>query len=223
MAEQDGLIIQLGAWVLEHACQARDALQKQLRPDRHLDLFVNVSAHQLMGVGFGDTVSRVLHETSTDPTSLVLELTESVFIDDVSRAGLVLESIKRLGIRLALDDFGTGFSGLSHLRNLPVDIVKIDQTFVHALDREPDGTAIMTAMTDFAHALQLGVIAEGVETNAQHEKITALGCEQAQGFLYAHPMSRRRLSALLAAGAGDLHLIPPRGGDRQTVDQVAPA
>jgi EAL domain-containing protein (putative c-di-GMP-specific phosphodiesterase class I) len=114
----------------------------------------------------------------------------------------VLDDLRAFGIRMALDDFGTGYSGLSHLRRFPVDIVKIDQAFIADIRPGSAGTAIVKAVTELAHELDLSVTAEGVETTAQHEEVVRLGCEHAQGFLYAAPMPRRELSALLAAGNG---------------------
>ncbi len=206
LAEQIGLIAELGAWVLERSC--RDVVSwLPENPGSPLDLAVNVSTVQLMSRDFATTVSRVLARTGMDPANLVLEMTESIFIDDSERAMAVLTDLRALGIRLALDDFGTGYSSLSYLRRLPIDIVKIDQGFIGDIGQAPRGEAIVAAVTNLAHVLGLTVIAEGVETECQRAEVIAMGCESAQGYLYAKPMSADDLRAQLGrAGPGPLHL-----------------
>jgi diguanylate cyclase (GGDEF)-like protein len=196
IAEQAGLINQLGAWVLERSCRDRGQWLRD-RPTMPLDLAVNVSPRQFMSQNFCRTVRQVLAETSMDPTSLILEVTENVFIDDVARATTLLAELKDLGVRLALDDFGTGFSSLSYLRKLPIDIVKIDQSFIADIGEAPTGGAIVAAVTNLAHVLGLQVTAEGVETQVQRDEVRAIGCEAAQGFFYARPMPATAVSAHL--------------------------
>lgn len=206
IAEQTGLIARLGAWVLERSC--RDQVQwAAAYPDRPLDLSVNVSASQLMGPGFCGAISEVLETTGMDPSALVLEITEGIFIDDSDRAMSVLADLKELGVRLALDDFGTGYCSLGYLRRFPVDMVKIDQGFVADIGRDPAGSAIVAAVSNLAHVLGLSVTAEGVETEEQRDEVVTIGCELAQGFLYARPMAGLDISAQLAASPGQpLHL-----------------
>jgi EAL domain-containing protein (putative c-di-GMP-specific phosphodiesterase class I) len=122
-----------------------------------------------------------------DPTALILEVTENIFIGDGDGAMNVLRELKELGIRLALDDFGTGYSSLSYLRRLPIDIVKIDQGFIADLGRDAAGSAITEAVTKLAHVLDLTVTAEGVETRLQHDEVAAIGCDSAQGYYYGRP------------------------------------
>lgn len=203
VAERDGLILQIGEWVLRRACEDHDHWSRAVASP--VDVSVNVSAKQLMAPGFSATVATVLAETSMDPAALVLELTESIFLDDTERALMVLDDLRAFGVRMALDDFGTGYSGLSHLRRFPVDIVKIDQAFIADIgsgSAGTAGTAIIRAVARLAHELDLSVTAEGVETTAQHEQIRRLGCDHAQGFLYGAPMPRHELSALLEANRG---------------------
>jgi EAL domain-containing protein (putative c-di-GMP-specific phosphodiesterase class I) len=164
-----------------------------------MDLAVNVSARQLTGQGFCASVERLLAGTHMDPKALVLEMTENIFIEDSERAMMVLADLKDLGIRLALDDFGTGYSSLSYLRRLPIDIVKIDRAFIADIGCAPTGTAIVAAVTNLAHILGLTVVAEGVETQSQHNEVSAIGCEYAQGFFYARPMPASAIDALLGA------------------------
>jgi len=201
LAEQSTLINEVGAWVLERACTDR-ARWLQDHPDAPLELAVNVSAHQVMGSDLRATVAGVIERTRMDASALALELTENVFLHDSARAISVLSDLKGLGIRLALDDFGTGYSALNYLRRLPIDILKIDQSFVSDIDRAVQGGAIVAAVTDLAHVLGLTVTAEGVETSNQRDRIAALGCDRSQGFFYARPVTAEAISEHLRIGAG---------------------
>jgi diguanylate cyclase (GGDEF)-like protein len=206
IAEQSGLISDIGAWVLDRSCQDRSRWLAEHK-GLYLDLSVNVSGRQLMEPGFGPTVAAVLDQTDTDPSAVVLEITESVLIDDGERSVAVLSDLKRLGVRLALDDFGTGYSSLSYLRRMPIDIVKVDQGFVADIDQGPGVDAIIAAVTNLAHALGLRVTAEGVETQRQRDEVNAIGCDSAQGFYYARPMPAESFADHLAAcPTGTLHL-----------------
>ncbi|MGZ4588032.1 MAG: putative bifunctional diguanylate cyclase/phosphodiesterase [Mycobacteriaceae bacterium] len=209
IAEDDGLITQIGAWVLERSCTDRRRWLHD-HPDMPLSLAVNVSVRQLMSPHFSNTVAAVLDTTEMDPAALVLEITEGVFIQDAARATKVMAELKQLGVRLALDDFGTGYSSLSYLRQYPFDILKIDQIFLATMGRDPAAAAIVAAIANLAHALGLSVIAEGVETQEQRKEIIALGCEFAQGFLYSTPIPARELASLLQSSSeGELYLLPP--------------
>jgi len=188
IAEQSDLISEIGCWVLERACIDRNRLQ-QAKPRPDLEVCVNVSPHQILGEGFCGTVERVLAATATPPRLVTLEMTESVYVEDTERAQVVLADLKGLGVQLALDDFGTGFSSLGYLEQFPIDIVKIDQSFVARLGRAPANAAIVRAVIDLAHALKMTVIAEGVETADQHDELAALACDSCQGFYFAPPMS----------------------------------
>jgi diguanylate cyclase (GGDEF)-like protein len=188
IAEQSDLISEIGRWVLEHSCRDRAQWLHDF-PDRPLDLSVNVSARQLLSNGFAGIVDNLLSTTDMNPAALVLELTENVLIEDSDRVMTVLADLKSVGVRLALDDFGTGYSSLSYLRRLPVDIVKIDRLFVSNIDDDAESGAIVKAVTDLSHALGLTVIAEGIETMAQRERLAHLGCESSQGYHFAKPMA----------------------------------
>jgi diguanylate cyclase (GGDEF)-like protein len=196
IAEQSELINDIGQWVLEQSSSDRARWLRDF-PQRPLDLSVNVSGRQLLSNGFRGIVDNTLSATGTNPTTLILELTENVFIEDNERAMTILTDLKALGVRLALDDFGTGFSSLSYLRRLPVDIVKIDRLFVSDIAERPQDGAIVKAVTDLSHALGLTVIAEGIETKAQRDRISQLGCDSSQGYYYAKPMSASALSKRL--------------------------
>ncbi|MBA3233976.1 MAG: EAL domain-containing protein [Propionibacteriales bacterium] len=206
IAEQSSLISEIGAWVLERSCDDRGQWLQQY-PDAPLDLAVNVSARQLMTSDFSATVASVLSNTGMDPTALVLEMTEYILMEDSERAMEALSGLKELGIRLALDDFGTGYSSLSYLRWLPIDIVKIDQGFIADIGHASEGPAIAAAVTNLAHVLGLAVTAEGVETQSQRDEINMMGCDSAQGFFYARPMSAAAIGAQFSAvPAMQLHL-----------------
>jgi diguanylate cyclase (GGDEF)-like protein len=199
VAEQSGLITQIGTWVLERSCRDH-ARWTAARPGRVVDLSVNVSARQLMAEGYTDDVVTVLERTGMDPNLLVLEMTENILLDESARVLAVLDDLRDLGIRLALDDFGTGYSPLSYLRRLPVHIVKIDQSFVADIDKGRAGTAIVAGVTTMAHQLGLTVVAEGVETASQRDGISAIGCDAAQGRFYAPPMPSDDIGPLLEGG-----------------------
>jgi EAL domain-containing protein (putative c-di-GMP-specific phosphodiesterase class I) len=209
VAEQTGLISGIGAWVLERSCRERGRWLAE-HPGAPLDLAVNVSARQLIEPGFCANVARVLDVTRMDPTALVLEMTENIFIEDSERAMRVLSELNEFGIRLALDDFGTGYSSLSYLRRLPIHIVKIDQGFVADIGSAPTGRAIVAAVTNLAHVLGLTVIAEGVETQHQRDEVSAMGCEYAQGYFYARPMPVSSVDDLLNARPTRAPRLPDR-------------
>jgi diguanylate cyclase (GGDEF)-like protein len=206
LAEQSSLIRDIGAWVLQQACADQRRWHHQ-HPTQDLGIAVNVSTRQLMAAGFPDTVAAVLRSQHLDPGLLTLEVTESVFVRDSKRALMVLNDLKDLGVMIALDDFGTGYSSLSYLNQFPVDIVKIDRTFVANLGNDSVSDIIVTAVVQLAHALQMSVIAEGIETIDQHRTVTALGCDSSQGFYFAQPMPAGNVETLLHAGAdAGLHL-----------------
>jgi diguanylate cyclase (GGDEF)-like protein len=194
-AEQSGQIVELGRWVLERAWSD----QVQWRESQHADIAmsVNVSAHQFMSAGFASTVARVLDTAATDPGQLTLEVTESVFVRDEERALIVLAELKDLGVNLALDDFGTGYSSLGYLNTLPIDTLKIDQTFIAKISAEPGSQRIVTAIIKLAHSLGMTVVSEGVETAAQKNELVKLGSDSCQGFYFARPMPATSFDALI--------------------------
>jgi diguanylate cyclase (GGDEF)-like protein len=196
IAEQSDLINDIGSWVLQRACHDRGDWLRQY-PHAPLELSVNVSARQLMSDGFCESVADIVTTVGMDPTALVLEMTEHILIDDNERTTTVLTDLRKRGIRVALDDFGTGYSSLSYLRRLPIDILKIDRAFIADIGRAPAGRAIASAVTNLAHVLGLAVTAEGIETEEQREAVAAMGCDYAQGYLYARPMSADAIAAHL--------------------------
>lgn len=194
-AEQSGQIIELGRWVLEQACSDRRAWNGSGLD--HVALSVNVSTHQFMSAGFAEMVAGVLASASTNPELLTLEVTESVFVRDEDRALVVLDELKDIGVKLALDDFGTGYSSLGYLNTLPIDTIKVDQTFVSKLSADLDSQRIVTAIIGLGHSLGMTVVCEGVETAEQHAELTKLGSDCCQGFYFARPMSATRLPHFL--------------------------
>jgi len=200
LAEDTGLIVQLGDWVLcEAARQARRLLDLGLAPGRFA---VNLSPEQLRRQDVVATVREALTGAGVSPEMLELELTESVLVRDAEHALRVMRDLKALGVRLALDDFGTGYSALAYLQRFPFDTIKIDRGFIAALD-EPGGSAfrIVEAVVRLAHGLGLSVVAEGVETQSQRDALHAIGCDQVQGYLYSRPVEAAKLLGLLGGRA----------------------
>lgn len=195
MAERSGLINDIDEWVLRRACRDRQSWLS-CHPGTKLDLHVNVSVRHLLHPAFVTSVADVLATFDMPATALVVEVTENIFIDDADRVGEVLDELQRSGIRIALDDYGTGYSSLGYLAHLPIHIVKIDRTFVADL-AEDAGKVIVKSVNKLAHDLGLQVVAEGVETDEQHNGIASFGCDLAQGYLYARPMNATAIGELL--------------------------
>jgi diguanylate cyclase (GGDEF)-like protein len=196
-AERTGFIVELGEWVLTKACQDWLSWQKGAVPVP--GIAVNVSASQLMGPAFTATVQSVLDATGTDPSALCLEVTESVFLADESRAGKVLEELKELGVRLSLDDFGTGYSSPNYLWRFSFDNLKIDRSFTSALTTDQTARYIVRSMVGLSHDMHLNVIAEGVETADELSHLSELGADQAQGFHFSRPLTPAQLSDYIRA------------------------
>jgi diguanylate cyclase (GGDEF)-like protein len=196
VAEDSGLIVELGEWVLRTAC-AQVAEWRRVGA-AELRLTVNVSARQMALCGIPGTVGAVLRETGLAPTALGLEITEGLLLEDVADTAETLGALRAMGVRLMLDDFGTGFSSLGYLRRYPIDLIKIDRSFVHDLGEAGAGdAAIVEAIIGMAKALGMGVIPEGVETAGQLERLTGLGCDFAQGFHLARPLPPDEIRPLL--------------------------
>jgi diguanylate cyclase (GGDEF)-like protein/PAS domain S-box-containing protein len=200
VAEETGLIVPIGAWVIREAC-LHLARWRQLAPDRApRTVSVNVSGRQLGRPDLPEVVEHALHESGLDPGSLCLEITESVLMDDIEGAVSALKVLKAIGIELAVDDFGTGYSSLAHLRRFPVDVLKIDHSFVSGLGRNPEDSAIVRAVLGLARTLDLAAVAEGVERADQLEELRALGCERAQGHLFSPALAEPDFANLLQNG-----------------------
>jgi diguanylate cyclase (GGDEF)-like protein len=188
VAEESGLIIPIGAWVLEQACHQLRHWHHQGRTGPQGCVEVNLSARQIDDPRIVDTVEEILSRTGLPAEYLTLEITESALMEDAAAALGVLRALKELGVLLAIDDFGTGYSSLSYLQRFPLDILKIDQSFVETLGVDSRGDTIVSAVIDLADALGLRVVAEGVETAQQLQILRSLGCDLAQGFLFSRPL-----------------------------------
>jgi diguanylate cyclase (GGDEF)-like protein len=198
LAEETGLITDIGRWVLVSAC--RQVREWQRRHDRDLTISVNVSARQLRDAGLLDDVRDALAQADLASHWLTLEITESVLMDNSDAAIARLHELKALGIRLAIDDFGTGYSSLNYLRALPVDIVKIDKVFIDGVASDTESRGLIRAILSMAETLELQAVAEGVESLDQALRLEQLGSSLVQGFYYAQPLSIAAVDALLATG-----------------------
>ncbi len=186
LAEDSGLILELGEWVLTEACRQAGEWQRE-RPDFPLTIRVNLSARQIAQPDLVGQVVNALEGAGIAASSLCLEITETALMSDPAAGLKVLQDLRSLGVELAIDDFGTGYSSLSYLKRFPVDVLKIDRSFVDGLGDDPDDTAIVTAIISLGRALGLRLVAEGVETRRQLDELRRLGCDRAQGFMFARP------------------------------------
>jgi EAL domain-containing protein (putative c-di-GMP-specific phosphodiesterase class I) len=200
LAETRGLIVPIGTWVLDEACRQLVEWAPLRDPTRKpLGVAVNVSGRQLRRTDFVSVVKVALERNDLAPNQLCLEITETALIEETAEARETLEAIAALGVHIALDDFGTGYSSLAHLRQFPVDVLKIDRSFVDRLETNDRERQIVAAVTAMAHVLKMIVIAEGIETPGQLAQLTELGCDHAQGYLLARPMRPEALELLLRA------------------------
>jgi EAL domain-containing protein (putative c-di-GMP-specific phosphodiesterase class I) len=195
VAEDCGLIVPIGAWVLEEACRQAQAWHQAGWPE--LGMSVNLSGLQFRRAGLIETVAGALERSGLPPHLLELELTESILLQDVENTLDTVRQLKALGVRLSIDDFGTGYSSLSYLKRFAVDRLKIDRSFVHDVNTDPDSAAIVRAVIQLARSLRLGIIAEGVETEAQLAFLRDEGCEDVQGYLLSRPLAPTALKAYL--------------------------
>jgi len=207
LAEENGLIVDIGRWVLGEACR-RARYWRAAHRGHRLAIAVNLSARQLSDPHLVDDVARVLHETGLEPSALTLEITESVVMADTEVAIARLHALKSLGIRLAIDDFGTGYSSLSSLRQLPVDTLKIDKAFVDGVTMGVEAAGLVQAIVRLAGTLDLQTIAEGVERRDQVERLEELGCSEVQGYHFSRPMAPDDVEAFLETRGLELATEP---------------
>jgi diguanylate cyclase (GGDEF)-like protein/PAS domain S-box-containing protein len=198
IAEDCGLIVPIGRWVLREAC--RQARAWQDAGLRHLRMGVNVSAVEFREKGFAETVRTVLSEAGLEARYLVLELTERVLMENARSTATVLEELRAMGVHLAVDDFGTGYSSLSYLRQFPIDVLKIDQSFIHQITSNFDDSTIISAIINMGKSLRHIVIAEGVETDEQRAYLQSQHCEEGQGYLFGRPVAAAQFARLLQMG-----------------------
>jgi EAL domain-containing protein (putative c-di-GMP-specific phosphodiesterase class I) len=205
LAEETGLIVPLGQWVLDQACSQTRRWQVQYPSTPALGISVNLSGRQFQNPHLIEDIQQTLSRTGLDPHSLKLEITESVAMQDPDATAITLRALKALGVRLAIDDFGTGYSSLSYLKRFSVDTLKIDRSFVDGLGNDIQHTAIVQSVITLARALNLTTTGEGIETPSQQEHLRALGCDAGQGFLFARPIPAREIEELLVGNAGQAH------------------
>jgi diguanylate cyclase (GGDEF)-like protein/PAS domain S-box-containing protein len=196
LMEENGLILPVGNWVLRTACK-QIILWQQDELTRHLTLAVNVSAKQFHQWDFVDQVKTILKETGANPSKLKLELTESMLVENIAETIANMDALKAVGVHFSLDDFGTGYSSLQYLKNLPLDQLKIDQSFVREINADRSSNTIIRTIIAMAHSLNLDVIAEGVETEDQRQALLDIGCSQFQGYLIGRPVPIEQFEALL--------------------------
>jgi len=205
VAEETGMIVPIGQWVLREACRQTQAWNEEFHDRPPLTVSVNLSPKQLLHRNLVGEVRAILEETGFDPTLLKLEITESAVLENTADALTLLNELKAMQIKLCLDDFGTGYSSLSYLHQLPIDILKIDRTFVNKLDENSRNGTFVETIINLSHSLNLQVISEGVETQEQAEAIRRMGSEYGQGYLYSRPVAGNEAHMLVAAdshGAG---------------------
>jgi diguanylate cyclase (GGDEF)-like protein/PAS domain S-box-containing protein len=208
-AEETGLIAPIGRFALHEAC-AQARTWHDNHPGAPLSMAVNVSVRQLRGTELVDDVRDALEASGIEPRSLVLEITESTLVDDVDDVVRQLTALKQLGVRIAVDDFGTGYSSLSYLRRLPIDVLKIDRSFVEGVvGSGAEGATVVRSIVDLAHGLGLATVAEGIEDPAQLDQLRRTGCDVGQGYLLARPEDAANVSALLDRLGADLCLLDP--------------
>ncbi|MCU1488664.1 MAG: response regulator receiver modulated diguanylate cyclase/phosphodiesterase with sensor(s) [Acidimicrobiaceae bacterium] len=215
LAEESGLIVPIGEWVLDSACRQLRQWVQAAPECKHWRISVNVAASQLRSPGFVETVERAIERSEIDPASLRIELTESVVVEGEAVTA-VLQRVRELGVRVSVDDFGTGYSSLSYLTRLPVDELKIDRSFITDLAGDESSQAVVSAILAIGRSLDFWVTAEGVDTEAQLVELLRLGCHSAQGFFFAPALSPRECFDVLRAPLGRSSVLRERRSERAT-------
>jgi EAL domain-containing protein (putative c-di-GMP-specific phosphodiesterase class I) len=201
LAEETGLIVPIGKWVMEESCREAIILQRA-SPSRTkpITMSVNLSARQLQEPELVHDVAAVLRESGIEPETLVVEITESVMMADTDFSVTRLKELKMLGVSLAVDDFGTGYSSLNYIRRFPIDILKVDKSFIDGIAEGGEESALTEAILQLAHVLKLRAVAEGIESKDQFDRLIELHCEMGQGYLFARPLEKKAIEALVASG-----------------------
>ncbi|MGH2386541.1 MAG: putative bifunctional diguanylate cyclase/phosphodiesterase, partial [Candidatus Limnocylindria bacterium] len=201
LAEETGLIVRIGGWVLHEACRQAVALQQKFPQDPPISMSVNISARQLQHQGLIDEVRIALRSSGLDPGDLIIEITETAMMQDTEMAIIRLNQLKDLGVRLAIDDFGTGYSSLNYLRRFPVDILKVDKSFIDEISDGGEQSALTASIIKLAGTLQLTPVAEGIEREDQLVRLLELHCTLGQGFYFAEPLDVEAIYQLVEAAS----------------------
>ena len=210
-AEESGLVVPLGAWVLERALSDHRGWRRERGTGMSIRMSVNVSACQIRSPGFVDGLAAALARWDVPPESLVLEITETSLLADDAQVSADLAALRELGVEVAIDDFGTGYSSLDYIRLHTVDVLKIDRAFIAGIERSGRQAALVGSIVHLAHALGLQIVAEGGETTAQRDALLQVGCDLGQGHLYSVAVPAEELAARLRTRAGDAGAGPARG------------
>jgi EAL domain-containing protein (putative c-di-GMP-specific phosphodiesterase class I) len=195
LAEESGLIVPLGIWVLQTACRQIELWNEMRLDQQPVSLHVNIFARHFQDQRLVEIVRRAIEDTGIAPGELMLEITESVALSDQADTRETLFELKRLGVHVAIDDFGTGYSGLAYLQRCQIDTIKIDQSYIDGICTNPGDEAMVRAVTAYASTLGVDVIAEGVETEAQLAKLREIGINLAQGYLFSHPLPAENIES----------------------------
>jgi diguanylate cyclase (GGDEF)-like protein/PAS domain S-box-containing protein len=221
LAEQTGLIVPLGHWVLAESCRQVAAWHREIPGAERLRVSINLSARQFQHTDLVGDVAGVLRDSGIDPDRVVLEITESMLMQDTDATIVTLGELRDLGVHIAIDDFGTGYSSLSYLRRFPIDILKIDKAFIDGIATDADDATLAEAVVQLGRALRLQTVAEGIENIDQHELLSALGCTYGQGYLFAKPAGSAQIEALLRQSRESGH--PQDGSADWWGDPATPA
>ncbi len=213
LVEETGLIVPIGRWVLEEACRQAAAWKREFGQDAPGTMSVNLSARQLQDDTLVDQVADILERTGIQPDQVVLEITESAVMADAAAMTARLHELKMLGVKLAIDDFGTGYSSMSYLCSFPIDILKIDRSFVHGVSDEPQKMGIVRAIVELGHILELQTVAEGIELDTELQELRALDCDLGQGYWFARPLPVDQVMVMLSKQAaarrrGEFSVVP---------------
>ena len=211
LLEETGLIVEVGRWVLEEACRQAADWREREHP---ISVAVNVSARQLETDDFIADVRRALESSGLTPSALTLEITETALMRNPEQTARRLHAVKALGVRIAIDDFGTGYSSFAHLKQFPVDTLKIDRSFISQLSENPEGETLLRTLVQLGKALSIETLAEGIELEHQLELLQDERCDSGQGFLFARPLSVEDTEALLRDW--------PAGDRPQATDELQP-